>query len=103
MSSDLSAIAAFKQLRQPTPLASYLHIYQASYPLCYTDYMQGAAALAAYLAPIEIHTPIHTIPRMLRNYELHQLAKTLRNHTSIPLSYQQIEDAIYEYYLQLPR
>jgi hypothetical protein len=99
MSTEVEAtIAAFKLLREPTPLASYLHIYNATSRLCYLDYMTGATLLAQYLAPIYIPPASYTIPRMLRNYELYELAKILIRYSSNPLTYQQAEDSIYEYY-----
>ena len=100
MSASAASIAAFKLLRVPTPLASYIYIYQHAEHLCYIEYMDGASALAKYLAPIDIVPGTTTVPRLLRTYDLWQLAKALQPHTSNPLSLNQIEDAIYEYLTQ---
>ena len=97
MSSE--AIAAFKLSRSPTPLATYMYLYEKAQRQCYIDYMEGAELLAAYLRPINIPMTHYAIPRMLRSYELNELAKILIRYSSntLPVTYQQAEDAIYEY------
>ncbi len=100
--SALATIERFKQQHVattiPTSLAVFLYIYtHASYD-CYIDHMAGAKALARYLAPIDIPV-VSTIPvpDILVSYELQELAKVLKPHTTIPLSISinQIESAIY--------
>ena len=104
----LGILEKFKQDRAalaiPTPLATYLYIYtHASYE-CYINHMEGAKALAKYLAPIDIDIQIivSAMPDILCSYELVSLAKVLKPHTTIPLSANQIENAIYEH-LTKPR
>lgn len=91
----LDAIAEFKLARQPTSLTTYMHIYQKANHECYIDYMEGAVALAKYLAPIRVLTAPSNVPSMLRSYELHKLALAILPYTSIPMTSQDIEDAIY--------
>jgi hypothetical protein len=97
MSAD--AIAAFKLARSPSPLAMYMTVYLQANRECYLDYMLGARALANYLQPINVPVVTTTVPLMLRSYELHELAKALAPYTSTPLSTNQIEAAIYDYFI----
>ena len=101
----LGILEKFKQNRAalaiPTPLATYLYIYtHASYD-SYINYMEGAKALAKYLAPIYIGNLVYdfVIPDMLASYELMELAKVLQPHTTAPhnINTIQIENAIYEH------
>jgi len=70
--------------------------------------MEGARALAIYLAPIDLGMDslldmdrvTIIIPDMLVSYELMELAKVIQPHTTIPLNTNQIENAIYEYLTQ---
>lgn len=105
-SQSSAAIERFKQNRIaatiPTPLATYLHIYAQATTACYIDYMEGAKILAKYLAPIDIKETTSVVPDILSSYELHELAKALIPHTTIPCDIYQIENAIYEY-LTKPR
>jgi len=91
----------FKQSRiadtVPTPLATYLYIYTNCDYEAYLNYMEGAIALAKYLAPIDIQIVTAIVPDMLASYELTELARVLKPHITIPLSTIQIENAIYEY------
>lgn len=97
---SLAVIKRFKQDRvadiTPTPLATYLYIYNYAQYECYIDYMKGAKALAKYLAPIDIKGIDIIIPDLLVSYDLQEIAKLLQPHTVIPLKIYQIENAIYE-------
>jgi len=99
---SLAVIEKFKQDRVadtiPTSLATYLYIYSHSFSESYVNYMEGAKALAKYLAPIDIQIVVSAMPDILCSYELVSLAKVLKPHTTIPLSANQIENAIYEYF-----
>ena len=98
---SLAVIEKFKQDRTaatiPTSLATYLYIYTHSFSECYTNYMEGANALAKYLAPIDIKIVSYPVPDILCSYELTELARVLRPQATIPLSTIQIENAIYEH------
>ena len=94
----ITALAAFKAARVPTALATYMCLYEKSQHECYIDYLEGAEALAAYLRPIEVPVMSPTAPRMLRSYEMYELAKILIRYSSNPLTWQQAENAIYEYF-----
>lgn len=101
MSATGIILERFKQARIaatiPTPLATFLCIYTHAHHECYINYIEGAKALARYLAPIDIQIVNSAIPDMLASYELQELAKVLKPHTTIPLSINQIENAVYEY------
>lgn len=68
----------------PTPLATYLVIYNKSGE-GYTNYMQGAKALATYLAPIDIPDVSNIpegrlpkyIPDLINSYALDRLVRVL--------------------------
>jgi hypothetical protein len=95
--SASSAIAALKLSRTPTSLATYLSLYNKAPRECHLNYMEGAIALAHWLQPIEVPLPFSAVPRLLRTYELWQLAKALAPYTTTnPIHTNQIEDAIYE-------
>lgn len=97
------AISKYRQSRTPTSLATYLYIYNHAWYDSYINYMEGAKALAKYLAPIDIRMVCNTtIPQMLMSYDLQQLSIVLKPHTVNALSTSQIENAIYEY-LTKPR
>lgn len=99
------ALEQFKQSRIaatiPTPLSTFLYIYAHAHHECYINYMEGAKALAKYLAPIAIEETDIIVPDILSSYDLHQVAVALIPHTTIPLSIYQIENAIYEHLTQL--
>jgi len=90
----------FRQSRLPTSLATFLYIYNYASHDCYINFMEGAKALAKYLAPIKVVGIDITIPDILMSYDLQQIAIVLKPHTTIPLSTNQIENAIYEYLTQ---
>ena len=60
-----------------TSLKDFLHIYTASSHECYVDYMAGARALHKYLAPVFVPYTGNSVPQLLMNYELTELAKIL--------------------------
>ena len=100
-----AAIKVFKDSYRarltPTPLSTFLHIYTHAETECYINYMEGAKALAKYLAPIEVTTGawIDTsfkMPDLLASYDLYELAKILKPHLTTLLLPYQIENAIYE-------
>ena len=75
------------------PLTAYLTIYQKARRECYVDYMEGARLLKEWIGPLAFRTVSSiTVPHMLRNYELYELAKIIR-----PTSYQEGEDSIYAF------
>jgi len=77
--SDLTErFAALKAAKTPTPLWAFLYIYtHASYE-CYIGYMEGALALASYLAPLAFPAePEVPYPDTLHSYETQELAKHL--------------------------
>lgn len=96
MTALSEALTQYRESLKPTPLATYLYIYTHAHHEAYIDYMEGARALAKYLAPIDIEKINIEIPDILASYDLQQVAKVLQPHTVIPLDTYQIENAIYE-------
>lgn len=101
MNALSEALTQYRESRTPTPLATYLYIYNHASYECYINYMEGAKTLAKYLAPIDInYKAVSILPDILCSYELIGLTKVLQPHTTIPLAMNQIENAIYEYLTQ---
>ncbi len=96
------ALANLKASFVPTPLATYLYIYSYASLECYINYMEGAIALAKYLAPIDIQAGNFAVPDILASYELMELASILKPHTvdHYLITTPQIENAIYEHLTQ---
>ncbi len=97
MAALSEAIAQYRKSLEPTPLATYLHIYNHSRYESYISYMEGAKALAKYLSPIDIQVSNTTVPQILVSYDLVEIARVLEPHTTIPLSLNQIKSAIYDH------
>ena len=100
---ELAKLGKAKRLQSfvaPTPLATFLYIYNHASHEVYINYMEGARALAEFLAPIDVARIDITIPDILVSYDLQQIAIVLKPHTTIPLNAYQIENAIYEYLTQ---
>ncbi len=92
INSIAAKIAEMRAAAVPTPLATYLHILARADTECYIDYLAGARALAAYLAPLEL--PVSTYPEITDNsynytallggYYIQELARMLADSGYIP-------------------
>jgi hypothetical protein len=86
--------------RIPTDLNMFLILYSKSRTECYINYMEGAAALISFLAPIQLPTSIliedesFKINDLLISYEVQKLAELLQNNLTEPASCIKIEKAI---------
>lgn len=84
------------ELTNPTPLATYISIYNKSKGIARLEHMKGADLLATYLAPIVIPTLLNIvlpkyIPATFNRNEIRALAQnvigTLDKHLDDPAGY----------------